>query len=68
MGSEYISYRALVNDEAQYSIWPANKPTPVGWTDSGKEGTETEVLQYIEHVWADMRPLSVRRQLERAQE
>jgi MbtH protein len=57
-------YKVVVNHEEQYSIWPANKENALGWKDAGKSGTKTECLDYIKEVWTDMRPLSVRRQME----
>ncbi|MBI4445583.1 MAG: MbtH family protein [Acidobacteria bacterium] len=59
------TFKAVVNHEEQYSIWPAARPNPAGWSDTGKIGTKTEVLQYIEQVWTDMRPLSIRPQMEK---
>lgn len=56
-------YRAVVNDEEQYSIWPEDRDLPRGWNDTGKQGTKAECLAYIEEVWTDMRPLSLRRQM-----
>jgi MbtH protein len=53
-------YRAVVNDEEQYSIWPADRELPLGWRDAGWQGTKAEVLAWIEHVWTDMRPKSLR--------
>lgn len=57
------TYKAVVNHEEQYSIWPVKKPNPAGWRDAGKSGTKDECLDYIKEVWTDMRPLSVRRQM-----
>ena len=54
-------YMAVMNDEEQYSIWPANRELPLGWYAAGKSGTRSECLEYIEKVWTDMRPLSLRR-------
>jgi MbtH protein len=51
------------NDEEQYSIWPKGRDLPAGWTQVGFEGTKDECLDYIEQVWTDIRPLSVRRRL-----
>jgi MbtH protein len=48
----------------QYSIWPAEKALPAGWKSAGNTGTKPECLQYIEEVWTDMRPLSLRRKME----
>jgi MbtH protein len=53
----------VVNDEEQYSIWPAHKELPAGWRAVGFEGRREMVLAYIEGAWTDMRPLSVRRRL-----
>lgn len=55
-----IRYRAVVNDEEQYSIWPADRELPAGWRDTGQAGSKTECLTYIDKVWTDMRPLSLR--------
>jgi MbtH protein len=57
-------YIAVVNDEEQYSIWPADRAPPLGWKDAGKRGTKAEVLAYIEEVWTDMRPLSLRKKMQ----
>jgi MbtH protein len=54
-------YKVVLNDEEQYSIWPADRDNPPGWRDAGKAGTKQECLTYIEQVWTDMRPLSLRR-------
>ncbi len=57
-------YRVVVNHEEQYSIWPVTKDMPLGWRDAGKTGSKQECLQYIEEVWTDMRPLSLRQQMD----
>ena len=59
-------YKAVVNHEEQYSIWPADRELPLGWNDTGKQGTKAECLVYIEEVWTDMRPLSLRKKMEAA--
>jgi MbtH protein len=59
-----LIYIAVINIEEQYSIWPEHKPVPRGWRDAGKRGLKGEVLRWIGEVWTDMRPLSVRRQIE----
>jgi MbtH protein len=60
-------YRVVVNHEEQYSIWPAHKENPLGWRDAGKTGPKAECLAFVKEVWTDMRPLSVRKQMEEAQ-
>lgn len=56
-------YHVVVNDEEMYSIWPAYKAIPAGWKAVGKSGSKAECLAYVEEVWTDMRPLSLRRKL-----
>lgn len=58
--SEDMIFRVVVNHEEQYSIWPEYKEIPGGWREGGKTGTKKECLDYIETVWTDMRPLSLR--------
>ena len=57
-------YKVVMNHEEQYSIWPADRENPLGWTDVGKTGTKEECLAYIKEVWTDMRPLSLRQKME----
>ena len=57
-------YQGVMNDEEQYSIWPADRELPLGWRAAGKEGLKPECLAYIEEVWTDMRPLSLRKQMQ----
>lgn len=57
-------YTVVVNDEEQYSIWPAHRELPRGWRDAGRTGSKPDCLAYIETVWTDMRPLSLRRAME----
>lgn len=59
------SYAVVINHEEQYSIWPVKKGAPPkGWKPVGFEGTRARCLAYIEEVWTDMRPLSLRRKME----
>jgi MbtH protein len=58
--SDQRSYMVLINDEEQYSLWVCNRAVPKGWRMVGKEGTKTECCDYIDRVWTDMRPLSLR--------
>lgn len=58
-------YVAVVNAEEQYSVWPADRALPLGWSDAGKRGNKDEVLSWINEVWVDMRPKSLREKMER---
>lgn len=55
-----IIFQVVVNHEEQYSIWPDYKEIPKGWRKAGKSGYKKECLEYVEEVWTDMRPLSLR--------
>jgi MbtH protein len=58
-------YKVVINHEEQYSIWPVEKENPKGWRDVGQMGSKAECLAFIEEVWTDMRPKSLREQMER---
>ena len=60
-------YKVVINHEEQYSIWPADRQNPAGWRDDGTTGTKAECLEYIKEVWTDMRPLSLRKQMNESQ-
>lgn len=59
-------YCVVVNDEEQYSIWPEERALPDGWRAAGTRGSKADCLAWIEQVWTDLRPLSLRQELERA--
>ena len=59
-----LVFKVVINDEEQYSIWGADRSTPLGWREVGKQGTKAECLSYIDQVWTDMRPLSLRKRME----
>lgn len=59
-------YDVVVNHEEQYSIWAADREIPAGWRKAGKRGSKAECLAYIEYVWTDMRPLSLRTRMSRS--
>jgi uncharacterized protein YbdZ (MbtH family)/predicted MFS family arabinose efflux permease len=53
-------YEVLRNDEDQYSLWLAGHEVPAGWHRVGKEGSKEECSAYVDEVWTDMRPRSLR--------
>ena len=65
-GDDSTIYRVVVNHEEQYSIWPIDRENAPGWKEAGKSGTKAECLAYINEVWTDMRPLSLRKQMDAA--
>ena len=57
-------YYVVKNVEEQYSIWPSYKQIPAGWEAVAEPRIKSECLDYIEKIWTDMRPLSLRKQME----
>ncbi|TWT10290.1 MbtH family NRPS accessory protein [Reyranella sp. CPCC 100927] len=64
-GDDKTEFLVVLNDEEQYSIWPSYKAVPAGWRVEGKRGLKAECLAYIDETWTDMRPLSLRKIMER---
>ncbi len=61
------TYKVLRNDEEQYSLWLVDLDVPAGWYEVGKEGSKEECSAYVDEVWTDMRPRSLREQMDGAQ-
>ncbi|HEY2724809.1 MAG TPA: MbtH family NRPS accessory protein [Pseudonocardiaceae bacterium] len=59
-------YVVLRNDEEQYSLWPVGHPVPAGWQQVREEGSKEECVAYVDEVWTDMRPRSLREQMDGA--
>jgi MbtH protein len=53
------TFFALINDEGQYSLWPAFAEVPAGWTVVFGEESRAACLEHIEANWTDMRPRSL---------
>ncbi len=60
-----LTWTVLVNSERQYGLHPADLTIPMGWQDAGYTGAEEECIRYVDVVWTDMRPLSLREALGR---
>jgi uncharacterized protein YbdZ (MbtH family)/predicted MFS family arabinose efflux permease len=58
------TYEVLRNDEDQYSLWLAGHDVPAGWYPVGKQGTKDECSAYVDEVWTDMRPRSLRERMD----
>lgn len=59
-----VPFLVVRNHEEQYSIWPVGREIPLGWVDCGFNGDKQSCLKHIESVWTDMRPLSLRKQMD----
>lgn len=57
-------YEVVINDEEQYSIWPAARAMPTGWRSVGFTGKRRDCLTHIQSVWLDLRPLSLRHRMD----
>jgi MbtH protein len=55
-----LRYTAVINYEEQYSLWPVTQEPPSGWSRVGPEGSRQDVLTFIDSVWVDLRPRSLR--------
>jgi MbtH protein len=53
------AFLVLINDEGQYSLWPAFITVPEGWTVVLGPQTRQECLDYIRSQWTDLRPRSL---------
>jgi MbtH protein len=51
LDDDTAAFLVVVNGEEQYSIWPAERELPAGWSREGTSGIK---------VWTDMRPKSLR--------
>ena len=63
-GDDGRTFLVVVNDEGQYSIWPEELDAPRGWRATGKRGSKRECLAHVDEVWRDLRPLSLRAEMD----
>lgn len=52
-------FLALINDEGQYSLWPAVIEVPAGWRVVLTARSRQECVDHIDQNWVDMRPKSL---------
>lgn len=57
-------FLVLVNDELQHSLWPSFAAVPAGWTQVFGEDSRQACLAYVETHWTDLRPQSLRLQMD----
>jgi MbtH protein len=55
-----LDFIVLINDEEQYSIWSGSVPVPAGWRVVHGPGGKQACLDYVDEVWTDLTPRSVR--------
>lgn len=54
------TYVVVVNVEHQYALWPARRAVPAGWEASFGPAPRDDCLIYVEQVWRDITPFSLR--------
>lgn len=52
-------WHVVRNHEGRYSVAPAGRPLPAGWTAEATPAGRTECLARIEAIWSDQRPRSL---------
>ncbi|BCY11525.1 MbtH family protein [Actinoplanes sp. L3-i22] len=56
---EDAPFQVLVNDEEQYSLWPAAIDVPGGWRIV-HDGDRAACAAWVEATWTDQRPRGLR--------
>jgi MbtH protein len=59
-------FLVLINDEEQYSLWPAFADVPPGWNVALDKDNRENCLKYINDNWTDMRPKSLREEMDKS--
>lgn len=57
--SEHIEHLVTTSEDGRYSIWPAFRPLPWGWSPEGFRGGRDDCLAHIATVWTELRPRAV---------
>lgn len=53
---ETATFRVLVNDHGQHSLWPDFTPVPGGWVEVFGPDSRERCLDYVTAHWTDLRP------------
>lgn len=62
-GEDETQYQVVMDIEDRYSIWPLEEEIPKYWRAEGMKGLKKDCLDYIQRVWTDMRPLSLKKEM-----
>ncbi|HDR7447078.1 MULTISPECIES: MbtH family protein [Bacillus] len=54
--NDNYTYKVLMNEEGQYSLWPAFLDVPIGWNVVHEEASRQVCLEYVEVKWNDLEP------------
>ncbi|AJO20306.1 MbtH family protein [Bacillus paralicheniformis] len=58
--NEQGTYVVLMNEEGQYSLWPAFVHIPAGWEIVCGETSRSACIDYISSNWTDLSPNSLK--------
>ncbi|MFD6419495.1 MbtH family NRPS accessory protein [Streptomyces sp. NPDC060194] len=50
------THQVLVNEQAQYALYPATRDLPDGWEPEGFRGSVDECVAHVDARWTDTRP------------
>ncbi|MFJ7747571.1 MbtH family protein [Peribacillus sp. NPDC097295] len=59
--NENGTYKVLINEEGQHSLWPAFLDIPEGWSSIYGEESRKNCLEFINANWTDLQPKSLKR-------
>ena len=59
-----LPHIVLINHEEQYSLWRADMDIPNGWRQCFGPDSRDSCIAWVDKVWTDMRPLSLRKAME----
>jgi MbtH protein len=45
-----VTFKVVVNETRQASMWPADRALPRGWTETGRAGSKEECLAEIDRL------------------
>lgn len=52
-------HSVLINEEGQYSLWPASADVPAGWAVAYGPARRDACVDYVNSNWTDLRPRSL---------
>ncbi|MEV6977375.1 MbtH family protein [Kitasatospora sp. NPDC093806] len=53
------TFHVLMNEEDQYSLWPAFAEVPAGWRVVLADADRATAVEHVDANWTDMRPRSL---------
>ncbi|MEK8020672.1 MAG: MbtH family NRPS accessory protein [Candidatus Parabeggiatoa sp.] len=65
--SETLVHFVVINNEGQYALWreECEYALPSGWLEVGMRGSKAECREYVNKLWTNPVPLSLRKGMPR---